>query len=191
MVLAFLAGYALCRVLWCNRLPSLLGAGAWALSGAVALDSGGPISSGSLVLPFAVAGAFSRGRGRWGFLLFAFGALALPHSQLAALVGALSVAVLAALGAQRLWDGEGGPAFLFGAAVSAVLALWRAPGLGALVAMMPLAVGAGLTLAMSRETRARAGVAALVLLFAAERALDIGGALPVEAARLAFPAARP
>jgi hypothetical protein len=37
-VVALLAGYALCRALWCNRLPSLLGGCAWALSGAVALD---------------------------------------------------------------------------------------------------------------------------------------------------------
>lgn len=191
MVVALLAGYALCRALWCDRLPSLLGGCAWALSGAVAMESSGAIPGGSLLLPFALTGAFSRGRGRWPFLLVAAGALALPHFEPVALVGALSVAVLAAFGAQRLWDGEGGPAFLFGAAAAAVLALWREPDLSTLGAMAPLAAGAVLTVSMSREARARAGVAALVLLFAAERVLEIGGARPLEAARLAFRAARP
>ncbi|HVQ53721.1 MAG TPA: hypothetical protein VMT25_01010, partial [Thermoanaerobaculia bacterium] len=126
---ALFAGFLLCRAVGCARLPALLGASAWALSDPVfratafleAGPAGPPVPS--LLLPFALAGAFSRARARWPFLGLALACALLrwrpwpgaAHAAFGAL-DALVLAVLAALGAQRLWEGEGGPAFLIGAA---------------------------------------------------------------------------
>ncbi len=184
-----LAGFLLCRTLGCANVPAWLGASAWALSDPVfrpdALrEAGSSLPVPSLLLPFAVAGAFSRARARWPFLGLALACAALQwrsspgaaHAAFGAL-DALVLAVLAALGAQRLWDGEGGPAFLFGAAGvsgAGVRAALRGPGFGiAAIQMIPIAAAIILVSVLSRETRARAGLVALCVLFGLERALAL------------------
>lgn len=186
---ALLAGYLLCR-LWCVELPALLGAAAWALSegmlrpngfsGAVAPAVPGPL----LLVPFALAGVFSRGRTGRAFLVLGLACVALrlrfPEGSgggPASLLEGLVLAVLAALGAQRLWDGEGGPAFLLGAvAAVAVMSVSMRRGLelgSVLAEAVPLAAAIVLVAVLTRETRARAGLAALVALFVTQRALEL------------------
>jgi len=187
---ALFAGFLLCRTLGCARLPALLGACAWALSDpvfrAAAFREAGPagLPAPSLLLPFALAGAFSRARARWPFLGLALACALLrwqsptgaPHAAFGAL-DALVLAVLAALGAQRLWEGEGGPAFLIGAAAVAIAGVRAVlQGRGTAVAAVGVAlVVAAIVLAalLSREARARAGLVALCALFALERALAL------------------
>jgi len=172
-------------------MPALLGASAWAFSDPLlrpeALAEAG--SRGwpgpSLLLPFAVAGAFARSRARWPFLGLALVCLVLRwrSSPLATpapfgALDALVLAVLAALGAQRLWDGEGGPAFLFGAAALAMAGVRQAlRGEQTRIAAIELAlVGAALFLVagLSRQKRARLGLVALSVLLGSERALELG-----------------
>jgi hypothetical protein len=138
----------------------------------------------SLLLPFALAGAFSRARARWPFLGLALACALLrwrsspgaAHAAFGAL-DALVLAVLAALGAQRLWEGEGGPAFLIGAAgvaIAGIRAVLQGPGT-AIAAVEVALVAAAIVLValLSRETRARAGLVALCALFGLERALAL------------------
>ena len=177
--------YALCRHLCCARLPALLGAAAWAFSEALLSPGGAPplAQAGSSVLvPFALAGVFSRERRRWPFLALALVCVMLrwrlgaTEGAGAAALEALVLAVLAGLGAQRLWDGEGGAAFLIGAA-AAVIAALRGSDAGpavVLVEALPAAAALALVSVLSREARARAGLVALVALFAVQRALEIG-----------------
>ena len=192
---ALSAGFLLCRALGCAHVPAALGAAAWALSDPVfrtdALSEGGPggLPVPSLLLPFAVAGAFSRARARWAFLGLAAACAVLQwrsspgpsHGTFGAL-DALVLAVLAALGAQRLWDGEGGAAFLFGAAgvaAAGARAALQGPDLGiAAIRLVPIAAAILLVAVLSRERRARAGLVALCVLFGLERAhaLAAGGA---------------
>ena len=184
-ILAAGAIYALCRHLSCAPLPAALGAIAWALSPTLlepelartAVRVPGP----SALVPFALAGAFSRERRRWPFLVVgvvcAIARWRVPEG-LAAETGALEalvLAVLAGLGAQRLWDGEGGAAFLIGAAAAAAVALRSESGAAErLVEAAPAAAALLLAAVLSRETRARAGLVALVGLVATQRALEIG-----------------
>jgi len=105
-------------------MPALFGAVAFAFSGALLTPGASTLESAvpSVLVPFALAGAFSRERRRWPFLALALVCLTLRW-RLSAVGGeleALVLAVLAALGAQRLWDGEGGAAFFVGAAAAAV-----------------------------------------------------------------------
>ncbi len=179
--------YVLCRQLSCARLPALFGAAAWAFSEellapgarATALEPAGP----SVLVPFALTGVFSRERRRWPFLALALVCLTLrwrlPAVGTAGSRGELEafvIAVLAGLGAQRLWDGEGGAAFLIGAAAALVVSVGRADaGLATwLVEAIPAAAALALAALTSREARARAGLVALVALFAVQRALEIG-----------------
>jgi hypothetical protein len=186
MAVASAGVYALCRHLSCARLPALLGAAAWGFSEALLYPGATApplVHAGSSVLvPFALAGVFSRERRRWPFLALAL-VCVLLRWRLGPEVGAggaaleaLVLAVLAGLGAQRLWDGEGGAAFLIGAAAAVVAAI-RGSDTGAavvLVEALPAAAALALVSLMSRETRARAGLVALVALFAVQRALEIG-----------------
>jgi hypothetical protein len=187
---ALFAGFLLCRAFGCARLPALLGASAWALSDPVfraaafleAGTAGPPVPS--LLLPFALAGAFSRARARWPFLGLALACALLrwrsspggAHAAFGAL-DALVLAVLAALGAQRLWEGEGGPAFLIGAAgaaVAGVRAVLQGPETAVAAVEVALVAAAIVLVALlSRETRARAGLVALCALFGLERALAL------------------
>lgn len=190
---ALSAGFLLCRAIGCANVPSLLGAAAWALSdpvfrpeALVAVGSRGlPVPS--LLLPFALTGAFSRARARWPLLGLALCCAALRWRSSTggapAAFGALDalvLAALAALGAQRLWDGEGGPAFLLGA-VGAGVAVVRAAlqgaetGAGA-IAAVPVAAAIVLVAVLSRQTRARAGLVALCVLVGVQRALDLEAA---------------
>ena len=160
-------------------MPALFGAAAWAFSSALLTPGASTLGSAvpSVLVPFALAGAFSRERRRWPFLALALVCLTLRWrlSVVGGELEALVLAVLAALGAQRLWDGEGGAAFLVGAAAAAVAAA-RAPNgatAAVLVEVLPAAAALVLAAVMSRQTRARAGVAALVALFAVQRALEI------------------
>src|SRR5262245_51470581 len=124
-ILAAAGVYGLCRHLSCARGPAAFGAAAWALSPPLVAPDPGPEFAGgmtSCLVPFAVAGVFSRERRRWPFIAAALVCLlarwrstAQPSVGTAALES-LVVAVLAGLGAQRLWDGEGGTAFAIGAA---------------------------------------------------------------------------
>ena len=196
---ALYAGFLLCRALGCAGVPSLLGAAAWALSDPVLLpealvDAGARLPVPSLLLPFALTGVFARVRARWPLLGLALACAVLgwrsspgaAHAAFGAL-DALVLAGLAALGAQRLWDGEGGPAFLFGAvgvAGAVVRAVVREPGAGiGAIAVAPVAAAIVLVAILPRETRARAGLVALCALFGFERALE----LEVAARRAAGP----
>jgi hypothetical protein len=186
---ALLAGFLLCRAFGCARLPALLGASAWALSDPVFradafLEAGSGLPVPSLLLPFALAGAFGRARARWPFLVLALVCALLrwrssPGAAPAAsgALDAFVLAVLAALGAQRLWDGEGGPAFLIGAAgaaIAGVPAALRGPET-AIAAVEVALVGTAIVVValLSREARARAGLVALCALFGFERAIAL------------------
>ncbi len=200
------AGFLLCRALGCARVPALLGAAAWALSDPVfrtdALSEGGTggLLVPSLLLPFAVAGAFSRARARWALLGLAVACALLEwrsspgagHVACGAL-DALVLAVLAALGAQRLWDGDGGPAFLFGAAgvaAAGARAALQGPDFGmAAIRMVPIAAAIVLVGVLSRERRARAGLVALCVLFGLERALALAAGGAADRARARRPLA--
>ena len=183
---AAFAAYGACRDLRCALWPARFAAAAFGLSGAILapglLDSPLPRVAPSLLLPFALTGVFSRERRRWPILALSvlclaarWRAPAAPAQTSTALLEAFALAVLAGLGAQRLWDGEGGPAFTCGAAAALALALARAPRDAAtlLVEALPAAAALALVLLTSREVRARAGVAALIALFGFQRAGEI------------------
>jgi hypothetical protein len=176
---ALLAGYLLCR-LWCAQLPALLGATAWTFSDAMLQTNGLPGAGSALLVPLVVAGVFSRARAGRAFLVLglACAAFRLGGARVSGgVLEALVLSVLAAFGAQRLWDGEGGPAFLLGAAVAAgwtVLAISRGLAVrAALTEAVPLGAAILLVGILTREARARAGRVALVALFAAQRALEL------------------
>ncbi len=173
--------YAICRQLHCGRFPSAFGAAAWTLSEAMLRPaaSSGAATASSVLVPFAFAGVFSREKKRWPFLALAIACVALrwrAASPVAGPLEALVLAVLAALGAQRLWDGEGGPAFLTGAAVAVAVALARSDAAASVrwLEAVPAAAALGLVGVASREFRARAGLVALVALFGLQRAAEIG-----------------
>jgi hypothetical protein len=181
---ASLAAYGLCRDLRCAFWPARFAAAAFGFSGAV-LAPGAAASLPALVppllLPFAWTGLFSRERRRWSVLALAVSCLALrlrpalSPAGTTELAEALVLALLAGLGAQRLWDGEGGAAFAFGAAAALAIAVEGA-GTDAstlLVEALPAAAALAVVAATSRELRARAGLAVLIALFTAQRALEI------------------
>jgi hypothetical protein len=183
LVAAAAALYAICRELRCGRFASTFGSGAWIFSEAM-LRPGvagyeAPVPS-PLLVPFALAGVFSRERRRWPFLALAAACAAFrwrsSQGFAAAELEAMVLAILAALGAQRLWDGEGGPAFLIGAAAAVAMALSRGGGNERVrvVEAAPAAAALLLVAFVSREFRARAGLVALVTLFALQRAAEIG-----------------
>lgn len=182
LVAAAAALYAICRGLYCGRFASAFGAGAWVFSEAMLRPGGSgaaTFAAPPLLVPFALAGVFSRERRRWPFLALGAACLAFRWRSAAGLAAgeleALVLAVLAALGAQRLWDGEGGPAFLVGAAAALVRALSRSGSSDAvrLVEAAPAAAALLLVAFVSREFRARAGLVALVVLLALQRGLEL------------------
>lgn len=181
--------YALCRHLSCARLPAAFGAAAWALSQALLSPGAGApafaLIGSSVLAPFALTGAFSRERRRWPFLALTLVCAALRWRSVAAApaeIEAFVIAVLAGLGAQRLWDGEGGAAFVIGAGAAMFAAVrgFEAGTARCYVEVVPAAAALALVALMSREARARAGLVGLVALFGVQRALEIGlGAVPV------------
>ena len=168
---------------------------------------------GALLFPLAFAGLFARCRERWIFVALGLLGLAvavktpvadalakLPFFDIALnerliFLTVFSLCVLAALGAQRLRDGEGAPAFFAGAAATLVLlgvlftrvkprvlALGMPPAVLTerfLLQMVPLLLAAAVLAFLSRRRRATAGLAALVLILAASRRLEVGATHPV------------
>ncbi len=181
MILAAAGVYLLCRHLSCAPLPAGLGAAAWAFSQPLLAPGSSPAGlsgiGSSCLIPFAVAGAFSREKRRWPFLVLALVCvLARWRAGTAAAAGtsaleAFVIAVLAAIGAQRLWDGEAGFAFGLGAAGVLALAVLGAsnPGPAVLVEALPAAAALVVCAALPREVRARAGLALLMAIFGAQR----------------------
>ena len=177
--------------------------------------------AGSLLLPFALAGLFSRCRLRWFFLGLALAGLAVSTRTVAAqalakvplfdialnerlvFLTSFSVCALAALGANRLREGEGARAFLAGAVGSVGILSWlfvryrsRMEGLEMpstyarerfLLQVVPLVAAIALVAVLSRKHRARAGLAAVVALFAAQRTLEAGSLDPTMPARAFYP----
>ena len=177
--------------------------------------------AGALLFPFAVTGLFARGRERWFFVLLGLAGLAVATRTFAAQAlawlplfdialnervvfwAAFALCTLAALGANRLADGEGRPAFLAGA-VASMLLVWglhvhyrRSMEILGMPAeyrrqrfnlqIVPLAAGAALVAALSRQRLARGGLLALVALFAAERTLEAGSFYPTYPSRVFYP----
>ena len=168
---------------------------------------------GALLFPLAFAGLFARGRERWIFAALGLLGLAvavktpvadalakLPLFDIAlnerlVFLTVFSLCVLAALGAQRLRDGEGAPAFFAGTGATLVLlgilftrvrprvlALGMPPAALTerfLLQIVPLLLAAAVLAFLSRRRRATAGLAALVLLLAASRRLEVGATHPV------------
>ena len=202
---AAFAAYGLCRDLHCGPWPARFAAAAFGLSAAVLAPgtAASPISAAvpPLLLPFAWTGLFSRERRRWSVVALAATCVAVRLRPVAVpalsteLAEALVLSLLAGLGAQRLWDGEGGPAFTIGAAAALALAVAGARSNAALlVEALPAAAALAVVAATSRELRARAGLAILVVLFTAQRVLEIavgrnGGGSAVASA--SAPARRP
>ena len=167
---------------------------------------------GALLLPLALTGLCGRGRDRWFFL--AVGALALsisaytpaadwiarlPLFEIAindrlVFVTAFSVCFLAALGANRLLDGEGRAAFLWGSAAtcaglavlfvrcrlkSAELGLPDAEGRDHfLMQVLPVLGGVAAVALLGRGARRRAAVLALLGLLLVQRRLEAGWFTP-------------
>jgi len=184
LIAAAAAVYAICRDLRCGRFSAAFGAAAWVLSDSLLRPgAAAEAPAASLLVPFALAGVFSREKRRWSVLGLAAVCLALRwrSSGAAAELEALVLAILAALGAQRLWDGEGGPAFLVGAAGAFVFALARTAASARLLEAAPVAAALLIVAFVSREFRARAGLVALVALFALQRAAEIGSGTPAAA----------
>ncbi len=206
------------RRLWPNLVPAArLGPGGrdrWAETPAC--------YAGSILLPLALVGLFSRRRQRWGLLLVAAAGIALwvrlrgvadlagavPLLDIAVLdyfvfLAVFGVAMLAAIGAERLRDGEGRPAFIVGALLTIALlaavsvrersenegrglasADWR-PSLAGQIA--PVAVALVAMGALSRRHRAIAGAPLLVVVLAASRIAEAGGVYPTAPASAFFP----
>ncbi len=177
--------------------------------------------AGALLFPFAFSGIFARLRDRWFFLLAGLFGLAvwtktamadavakLPLFDIALnerllLWTVLSLCVLAALGANRLADGEGAPAFLAGCAGTLGLVAWLyvryRPRLAALempaaflrgrllAQLLPLLLGLVLVAVLSRRLRATVGLTILVAVFAASRVFEQGGTYPTMAPSTFYP----
>ena len=169
--------------------------------------------AGALLLPLAFAGLFARCRERWIFVALGLLGLAVqiktPVADLLAKLPLLdialnerlvvltifSVCVLAALGAHRLREGEGAPAFFAGAGATLLLLAVlftrvrpRVIALGMpssylterfLLQVIPVLLAVAVLAVLSRRRRATAGLAALVLIFAASRVLEAGATHPV------------
>jgi len=180
-----LAAYGLSRDLHCAPWPARFAGTAFGLSGAVLSPgiaaSAFPAFVPPLLLPFAWTGLFSRERRRWSVLALAAVCVAQRLRPASAptlsteLAEALALSLLAGLGAQRLWDGEGGAAFLSGATAALALSVARGKldASALLVEALPAAAAMVVVASSSRELRARAGLAALVALFTLQRALEI------------------
>ena len=114
-----------------------------------------------------------------------------------------SVCVLAALGANRISEGEGVPAFLAGSAATLVGLTWlfvrhksQMTSLGIppaearerfLIQVVPVLAAAAVIATLSRERRARAGLAAVLLIFLAQRRLEAGSLYSTIPSRAFYP----
>ena len=186
-------------------------------------DFGVPGSyAGAILLPLVLPGLLSRNRSRWGLLVMGLigaalwmrlaivtdAVAALPLLEIGVLdyfvfLTAFAVAALAALGADRLCDGEGGGAFLAGAVLSiltiALLYLHREPAMRrlgmapeffrsrVLWEIVPLVLGVVLIGWARRLPRARWIALALVPLLLAPRLAEAGSVYPTCPAAAFFP----
>jgi hypothetical protein len=180
--------------------------------------------AGAILLPLAACGLFGRDRRRFAFLgmglfglalwvrlpLVTDAVAALPLLDIAVLdyfvfLAVFGVCALAALGADRLLEGEGRRAFLLGAALALVaigtLFALRRPGMLALdmpaayldrrlvLELAPLAAGCLLVLVGARvgARASRGTAAALVALLVAPRILEAGDVYPTLPAKAFAP----
>lgn len=177
--------------------------------------------AGSLLFPLALAGLFSRCRSRWFFLAIGLAGLAIWTKTTAAdalaklplfdiafnerllFVTTFSLCALAALGANRLQDGEGAPAFYAGAVASLALLTWlfvhfrsRMAALEMppayvrerfLLQIVPLVAAIVILAILPHQRRATAGVAALLAVFAAQRTFEAGSLIPTMPSRIFYP----
>jgi hypothetical protein len=176
--------------------------------------------SGALMLPLALTGFLGRGRDRWFFALLGLLALSVaaytPAADLLArlplfdiaindrliFATAFSVCALAALGANRLLEGEGAAAFVAGSAltiagltvlfiryrrVTAAFGLPDADGRDHfLMQVVPVLAALAVVVLMPRTRRAVA-VVTLVALLLAQRRLEAGWFYPSFPARAVYP----
>ncbi len=176
--------------------------------------------AGALLLPLALAGLCSRNRDGWFFAGLGLLALAVAVRTVAAdlvarlplfdialndrliFVTVFSLCVLAALGAERLLEGEGVAVFLAGSAatvgVLVAIALRHGPVLTALgvpperarerllIQIVPVILAAGLV-AVSRRRQEGTALAMLFLILLAERRLEAGRLYPTIPARAFYP----
>ena len=180
------------------------------------------VYAGSILLPLVIPGLFSRNRSRWAFLALGLigvalwtrlevvtdAVAALPLLDIGVLdylvfLAVFAVAALAALGADRLCDGEGVPAFLAGAALCALgigyLYLHREPAMKQLAMspeflrrrvlceIVPLLLGAVLIGWARRLPRARRTAIALLPLLLAPRMAEAGSVYPTYSESTFFP----
>jgi Bacterial membrane protein YfhO len=177
--------------------------------------------AGSLVLALAAAGLAGRCRERWFFLGLGLASLAvglktpaadwlasLPLYDIAIneyliFLAAFSACALAALGAARLSQAEGAPAFLVGSAgvlaAASAIVLARRPGLVALAMppaylrervlseLVPLALGMVLVAVLWRRRRLAAAAGALAALLALQRTVEAGRVYPTLPAKAFYP----
>jgi hypothetical protein len=177
--------------------------------------------AGALLFPFAFSGLFARFRERSFFLLAGLAGLAVWTKTPAADAVAklplfdialnerllvwtvLSLCVLAAFGANRLADGEGGPAILIGGLATVGLAVWLfvryQPAMRALempeaytrerflAQLVPLVAALALVAGLSRPLRATMGLSILIAVFAAARVFEQGRTYPTMAPATFYP----
>jgi hypothetical protein len=177
--------------------------------------------AGSLLFPFAVAGLLSRRRARWFFLgLLLLGLAVCTKTVVADLLTKLplfdiaineyliflvsfSICALAALGADRLGEGEGSGALAAGAVGTLVAMTWLflkfRPQMLALemprvyirerawLGVVPLVFGVALVVALPVRRRATIGLAAVLVIFATQRTLEAGGRYPTMPANTFYP----
>lgn len=177
--------------------------------------------AGSLVFPLAIAGLLGRARVRWFFLILGIAGLAvwtrtpaadalakLPLFDVALnerliLFASFALAVLAALGADRIAKGEGARAFFVGALASVAVLAWlflrfrgRMAGLEMppefmrerfLLQIVPLLAGIAVLAIVPRAGREGLGLAALAAILAVERTLEAGTLNPTLPARVFYP----
>jgi hypothetical protein len=177
--------------------------------------------AGALLFPFAFAGLFARSRERWFFLGLGAAALGvcvktfladwiakLPLFDIAlnerlVLLAAFALCVLAALGANRLRDGDGAFSVGMGALLSAggLAVGWmrlrpRLAELGMppdyarerfVLQIVPVLLVAAVAILLSRRQRSTIGLAALVVVFVAARVKEAGGVTPTMPAATFYP----
>jgi hypothetical protein len=186
-------------------------------------DFGPPaVYAGSILFPLAFTGLRSRNRQRWAFMAMGLlgaalwmrlaivtdGVAALPLFEISILeyfvfLAVFALSALAALGAQRLRHGEGVPAFLFGAGLSALAIVgvfrFRKAGMEALAMppeflrarllweIAPLALAAFLVVFARRLPRARSTAPLLLGLLLASRTAEAGSVYPTYPAAAFYP----